>query len=69
MTVNQVCFRKTNILLAAHYFHLTRYDEDSYQKFVPFVGVSKSVMMVLINTNVEAVNLANNASIIIIASM
>uniref|UniRef100_A0A673Y149 Phosphofurin acidic cluster sorting protein 1a n=1 Tax=Salmo trutta TaxID=8032 RepID=A0A673Y149_SALTR len=29
------------------------YDEDSYQKFVPFVGVSKSVMMVLINTNSE----------------
>ncbi|CAB1333131.1 unnamed protein product [Coregonus sp. 'balchen'] len=38
-----------------------RYDEDSYQKFVPFVGVSKSVLMVFIDTDVEAVCLANNA--------
>uniref|UniRef100_A0A4W5JX34 Phosphofurin acidic cluster sorting protein 1a n=1 Tax=Hucho hucho TaxID=62062 RepID=A0A4W5JX34_9TELE len=31
-----------------------RYDEDSYQKFVPFVGVSKSVLMVFIDTDVDA---------------
>uniref|UniRef100_A0A4W5KBZ8 Phosphofurin acidic cluster sorting protein 1a n=1 Tax=Hucho hucho TaxID=62062 RepID=A0A4W5KBZ8_9TELE len=34
-----------------------RYDEDSYQKFVPFVGVSKSVLMVFIDTD-EAVSVS-----------
>uniref|UniRef100_A0AAZ3PTQ9 Phosphofurin acidic cluster sorting protein 1 n=1 Tax=Oncorhynchus tshawytscha TaxID=74940 RepID=A0AAZ3PTQ9_ONCTS len=38
-----------------------RYDEDSYQKFVPFVGVSKSVLMVFSDTDVETVYFANNA--------
>uniref|UniRef100_A0A8C7TNU1 Phosphofurin acidic cluster sorting protein 1a n=1 Tax=Oncorhynchus mykiss TaxID=8022 RepID=A0A8C7TNU1_ONCMY len=38
-----------------------RYDEDSYQKFVPFVGVSKSVLMVFGDTDVETVYFANNA--------
>uniref|UniRef100_A0A8C7TQV7 Phosphofurin acidic cluster sorting protein 1a n=1 Tax=Oncorhynchus mykiss TaxID=8022 RepID=A0A8C7TQV7_ONCMY len=34
-----------------------RYDEDSYQKFVPFVGVSKSVLMVFGDTD-EAVSVS-----------
>uniref|UniRef100_A0AAZ3RXI5 Phosphofurin acidic cluster sorting protein 1-like n=1 Tax=Oncorhynchus tshawytscha TaxID=74940 RepID=A0AAZ3RXI5_ONCTS len=35
-----------------------RYDEDSYQKFVPFVGVSKSVLMVFSGDTEEAVSVS-----------